>query len=298
MNRLTGHIAPHPTELVAAYQRNKRNATLLVLFISFAVVTSVLGLPFVFSESVQWSELNGLLLLGTVSFSIGIGIHSYATLGARSALLLGSIAVTVGWFAEYSGLRFGFPFFEHYSYHKDIQPKLGGVPLFIPLSWWVLSYMPVVYLRSLSVEEIDGNRWHRWQRILAKAALCSACLTGADLLLDPLAHSVHAWTWQNQGAYFGIPFANFVGWFLVGLAIYLPFFALLGRRTETPKLFDAILVFANEAMAVLGCLAALLHLGSPIPVALFLLTVGPFWIYWHSQADVVEEARQVMASPA
>jgi hypothetical protein len=39
-----------------------------------------------------------------------------------------------------------------------------------------------------------------------------------DLVLDPVASGpLGFWRWEQPGAYFGVPTANFAGWFLVGL---------------------------------------------------------------------------------
>ena len=139
-------------------------------------------------------------------------MHSCATLGLRNGFLLALLALGIGWFAEWLGLQYGFPFFERYEYHPDLKPTLGSVPIFIPISWWVLAYMPIVYLRLMKTSGAQGTNW---SNVVCKTLLCSLCLTGADLLLDPLAHEVNGWTWLNGGNYFGVPIANYAGWFLV-----------------------------------------------------------------------------------
>ncbi|MEM7558100.1 MAG: carotenoid biosynthesis protein [Planctomycetota bacterium] len=247
-------------------------------FVGLVVVTSLLGLPFVASTTVDWKQLNPVLLIGTISFSTAIGLHAWRSIGARATAVHFLAATSIGWTAEYLGLHYGFPFFEHYTYHPDLQPTLGSVPLFIVLSWWALSYMPIIYLRSFRTSR---DRKRRSSLTLLKSSLCALCLMGADLMLDPLAHSVHAWTWQTPGIYFDIPWGNFAGWFVVGLGIYLCYFRFADEKPRESAKLDAVLVWTNEAMSLLGFVAALIHLGSVVPILCFLLFVGPFWIYWH-----------------
>ncbi len=100
---------------------------------------------------------------------------------------------------------------------------------------------------------------------------------GADLLLDPVAHSVHAWTWDAPGVYFNIPWGNFAGWIVVGLGIYICYFNFAKEKPRKSAKQEAVLVWTNEAMALLGFAAALIHLGSVLPIFCLLSFVGPFW---------------------
>jgi putative membrane protein len=63
-----------------------------------------------------------------------------------------------------------------------------------------------------------------------------------DLSMDPARATVnHAWIWHDGGGYFGVPFSNFLGWFLCVytifqlLAIYLIRDASAGRAAKAAK---------------------------------------------------------------
>ena len=46
-------------------------------------------------------------------------------------------------------------------------------------------------------------------------------MTVIDLLIDPLAaHPFKFWNWIETGSYYGIPFRNFLGWFVVSVVIF------------------------------------------------------------------------------
>src|ERR1039458_5339856 len=64
-------------------------------------------------------------------------------LGARAALKFVAIALAVGWFAEQMGASRGW-FFGVYTYTGVLGPKLGVVPLVIPLMWFALVYAAFV----------------------------------------------------------------------------------------------------------------------------------------------------------
>jgi uncharacterized membrane protein len=158
----------------------------------------------------------------------------------------------------------------------------GEVPLLIPLAWFVLAVTPLVLLRNLPLHRDDGRL--RPGRLLVKAAHCAVFLTACDLLLDPLATSVGAWTWAVDGGYFGTPHLNTLGWFVVGFATYLTYFGLSGATGSeddaSPLLFDLIWTLANTGLLTLACVAAHNRLGTPVPTLICLSLTVPYWVYW------------------
>ncbi len=109
-------------------------------------------------------------------------------------------------------------------------------------------------------------------------------LTTCDLLLDPLATSVEAWTWAEKGIYFGIPLLNFIGWFAVAMVIYLAYLGLqaLSRPTDnaSPFSFDLTWMFVNAVFVGLACLASYHRLRNSAPVLIFFGLALPYWGYW------------------
>jgi putative membrane protein len=53
-------------------------------------------------------------------------------------------------------------------------------------------------------------------------------MTMWDVVVDPASSTIqHVWVWHSSGGYFGVPFTNYLGWYLVvyvffqGFALYL-----------------------------------------------------------------------------
>ncbi|MCB1487602.1 MAG: carotenoid biosynthesis protein [Bauldia sp.] len=244
-------------------------------------VPLLLGVPFVLRDTIVWQQMNVLLLVGTVSFVLAVLLHASASFSPASALLFLVLGVGVGLAAELSALRWGLPLFGDYSYNPALRPQLMGLPLFIPLAWFVLAYLPLVLLRRLAV----GGR-HKLLRRLTKTLLCSLYLTAVDLALDPLAISIGAWTWSESGGYLGVPASNFVGWFLVGIVIYGVFFAVEPDRTEAPApALDALIVGLIGALGLLALLAVGAHVRHWLPIVLSVAVLAPYFGYWYRTRD-------------
>ena len=122
----------------------------------------------------------------------------------RDALTLVCVAAS-GFAVEAIGVRFGVPFGE-YSYTRVLQPQLLDVPLVMGLAWMAL---------VASANDLASRlRLAPW----STAVLAALLTTATDLVIDPLAANHFGyWTWTRAGNYYGIPFTNFVGWFLTGL---------------------------------------------------------------------------------
>ena len=107
---------------------------------------------------------------------------------------------------EFVGSRTGKPF-GPYHYTPLLQPQLGGVPLVVPLAWFMM--LPPAWAVA------DRFRGSRWRFALVSAA----AFTAWDLLLDPQMVRWGFWEWTPPGGYFGIPWSNYGGWLLTAVAL-------------------------------------------------------------------------------
>jgi len=119
-------------------------------------------------------------------------------------------------------------------------------------------------------------------------------MTMWDMSFDPIASYVNKiYTWYEGGAYFGVPFRNFTGWFLESLiffliiGLYLNFFTKAKDYLAKPnRLFLAEVIFlvAANAFGTLShefnsptmiqqsmAIVALFGLGMPVVIASFRL---------------------------
>ena len=56
-------------------------------------------------------------------------------------------------------------------------------------------------------------------------------MTSIDLLIDPLAaNALGYWKWESGGPFYGIPWSNFLGWFVVSLILFA-----LARQRAVPS---------------------------------------------------------------
>ena len=238
-------------------------------------LTALLALPFLLETEIVWADLSLPLNVGSILLALAVLVHGCLVLSPRRAIAFLVLAVATGWSAEVLGLASGFPFGTRYSYNPDLAPFLpGGVPLFIPLAWYVITAAPFVLLRGIRLRR---NRRLRPGVYALKVFLASVYVCGVDLILDPLAVSVAAWTWKGGGSYFDTPLSNYAGW--LGIAAFVaavhlpwsePFHADLARKLDT--------VFAWLGVLFLGLATVALteRLGSVVPtlVALPLLLPG------------------------
>jgi putative membrane protein len=182
-----------------------------VLLAAFLVIT-VLRIG---SDTTTQMVLSSLVMF---AFSWASATH---LLGARAALKFVAIALAVGWFAEQMGASRGW-FFGVYTYTGVLGPKLGVVPLVIPLMWFALVYAAFV-ISNLIVWRLPvatpTGRIDTLLLSLLGALIVAAYDLGAKTYMVDVAH---AWTvGMTDGWYFGKTLEGFFGWTGTSLVILL-----------------------------------------------------------------------------
>jgi len=127
------------------------------------------------------------------------------------------VAALVGFAAELVGLHTGL-LFGHYVYLNKLGLQFFGAPLAIGAAWGAL----LAYAAGLSLllPRYGG------------ALLGALWMVVADLVIDPLASGpLGYWQWLENGSYFGVPFTNFVGWFVISYVLLL----LVPRHIHIPR---------------------------------------------------------------
>lgn len=118
------------------------------------------------------------------------------------------LAGLIGFLSELIGVQYGW-LFGQYKYTEVLAPNWLGTPIVMICAWFVLiAYVKDLLLRfriSVWAEIVIGALW----------------MMVLDLLIDPVAaHPFQFWNWIETGNYYGIPFRNFVGWFIVSAVIF------------------------------------------------------------------------------
>ncbi|MEM1125388.1 MAG: bisanhydrobacterioruberin hydratase CruF [Bacteroidota bacterium] len=129
-------------------------------------------------------------------------------LGGRKMLFFIGWGAVIGGLSELIGTTTGYPFGE-YAYTHWLGPRLfGHVPYFIPFSWFAMALISLDLARRIS------------QKRVMRVVIAALFMVLWDVSLDPaMSHAFPFWQYPNGGFYYGMPFSNWVGWFVVSLVI-------------------------------------------------------------------------------
>ncbi len=265
----------------------------LLLVVPHAEV--ILNLGETGQTAMQWSMAGGGVVYMVLG-SAAVAIYAYRQLGLKAmlAFMLPSVFLSLG--SELLGTSTGFPF-GHYSYLSGLGYKIAGlVPFTIPLSWFYVGLVAYLIARAgLDVEQKPSLLRH-----ISAIALGALALTSWDFVLDPAMSqtALPFWYWQQPGAFFGMPYQNFVGWLGTG-ALFMSVAALLWRNTpislERSRLSLPLVVYLSNFTfaAVMSCAA-----GFWIPVILGLIVgVAPVLVLWSMAQPPTADTVTVPVAP-
>ncbi|MGC8784845.1 MAG: carotenoid biosynthesis protein [Armatimonadota bacterium] len=132
--------------------------------------------------------------------------------GWKPTLSLLMLCIVLAGGMELLGTTTGIPF-GSYSYTDLLGPKLlGHVPYLIPLSWMMMLYPAMMLAETLLPQS-------RWRPIAA-----GGILTIWDFAMDPAMTTGFAyWQWHTEGGFYGMPYINWLGWWLTGTLVAVVF---------------------------------------------------------------------------
>ena len=171
--------------------------------------------------------LVGVMLVTLLPFAFFF-IHGSVNYRFRDVLVFAAITLVVSNIFENMSILTGFPF-GHYYYADGLGPKLFLVPILIGLAYLGTGYLSWTLARVIlrATEQRLPGRF-----IFTVPMLASFLMVSWDLSFDPIASTIrHLWIWQEGGNYFGVPFSNFMGWFLT-VFIFFQLFALYLRGRQ------------------------------------------------------------------
>jgi putative membrane protein len=180
------------------------------------------------------------LLVGTVMLRpyvfIFLGVYLLA-----STLQFGlkrTLGFTIGGYllvflSEYSSTRTGFPYGFYYYIDTTRQHELwlSNVPFIDSLSFIFLAYASYTIAlllcaplqrRGCDVQIVDTKAIRRSPSVLILAVMFFVLI---DVVIDPLALRGSRWFlgqiygYYDEGIYFGVPLANFLGWGIIGVVL-------------------------------------------------------------------------------
>jgi uncharacterized membrane protein len=198
---------------------------MLWLLVAISVVLSVLSA--VPSAASIAGTLSIVATLARVLFAF---IHGSQRLGWRKLGTMFAITCVVSWCYESLSIATGFPF-GHYEYTSELGPKLGTVPVMIMPAYFGVCYLSWV-LAHILLDKFD--RQIDLHSLFAIPIISAFIMVMWDMSIDPSSSTVrHEWIWQDGGSYFGVPFSNFLGWYLCVFTIFQFWAIYLMRSAPT-----------------------------------------------------------------
>ena len=227
----------------------------------------------------RWSMAGGgvaYIVLGTIA----VALYAYRTLGLRNWLMFMIPAIGISLSSELLGTSTGFPFGD-YSYLSGLGYKISGlVPFTIPLSWFYLGLSAYLLARTGLSRRLPHFGWLAQAGAIGLGALL---LTSWDFVLDPAMSqtTMPFWYWHHPGAFFGMPYQNFVGWMGTGIVFMTVAVLLWGKRSPVLQAADLnlpiVVYLGNFVFAMVMSMAA----GFWVPIVLgLLLGVLPAVLCW------------------
>jgi uncharacterized membrane protein len=238
----------------------------------------IAALPEIGKTAFGWSMVGGgvvYMLLATAA----VAIYAYRTLGMWHCLGFMIPAIGLSLCSELLGTSTGFPF-GHYHYLSGLGYKIAGlVPFTIPLSWFYLGFSAYIIARA-GLENLAIPQILKYAGAIGFGSLL---LTSWDFVLDPAMSqtTVPFWIWEQPGAFFGMPYENFVGWFGTGV-VYMTVATLIWRAKPLIIPHNELglplaIYLSNFAFATILSLAA----GIYIPILLGLvLGILPLLVFY------------------
>ena len=228
----------------------------------------IASLPPIGKTAFAWSMAGGGVMYMLLGMS-AVAVYGYRTLGVWHSLGFMLPALAISLTSELLGTSTGFPF-GHYRYLTGLGYKIAGlVPFTIPLSWFYLGFSAYLIARAGLNNKISQN----WLKMVASITLGAIFLTAWDFVLDPAMSqtTLPFWVWEQPGAFFGMPYQNFAGWFGTG-AVFMTVATLIWKVKpfnfpQSDLGLPLAIYVSNFAFAMIMSLAA----GIYIPVFLGLI---------------------------
>ena len=171
-----------------------------------------------------------LHVLPPLAFALVHGAIVYRRRGILTFVLL---CLVIGNALENLSVVSGFPF-GHYHFTGVMGPKIFAVPILLGLAYIGMGYISWIVARLIlgdAAGPLTGSR------ILTRPLAAAFVMVAWDFSMDAVwSNLVRGWTWQEGGAYFGVPVSNFMGWYLTVYLIYQSFALYLRRRPAAPGL--------------------------------------------------------------
>ena len=215
------------------------------------------------------------LLLSTIAFRPYVFVFlafylaiAITHLGWRRAAAYTVLGYALAWLSERSSAvaDFGIPFgiYKYINTTSDRELWVAGVPFMDSLSFSFLSYLSWE-LAILVCGELRKTNFVNWEIVNREtirhswpvSLLAAMLMTYLDIVIDPLTIQGEKWFlgklyyYPGGGVYFGITLANFVGWYVLCVAI-LRLYGWLERRLFVHWDWRGVREYPGKALGAVG----------------------------------------------
>jgi len=235
---------------------SKSRLVVHALLIVYAALLAyvILGLVFNYYVSADvFFDLSFALLF----FAIAQAVYE---LGVRKAALFFILTTMIGYAAEVLGTNVGIPFGK-YSYSDVLGERVLGVPIVVPVVWFVIAYICLSMMRTRK----KAGRGDR--QIILTTIITAFGVVAWDFLIDPMfsSQSYGYWTWSSHQliptTLSGVPLTNFLGWFVVAMIMVSLFLYITkgsnpmmkrGNTTDSVIIYVLLMIDGTVANIALG----------------------------------------------
>jgi len=207
----------------------------------------------------------------------------FPALNLQATVRIGLTVIALAWLAEFAGHNTGVPF-GRYTYTDALWPRLGSVPVQIPVAW--LMMLPPAWAAGTAIcsKMYRGKDRPSWRSKAVSSLISGLAFTAWDLFLDPQMVTWGIWHWELPGSYFGVPLVNFVGWTTIASLVLFG----LSYSIDVKKLPVEALLVVYTAVWLLNTVGLGLYFDLPGAAAAGFVGMGIF---------VAGAWRQRLASP-
>ena len=214
-------------------------------------LTIIVGIYLVAHIFIGFGGSNAAIMIPFLAVSGGLFIfaHGTARYGIKNLLLMIGIGAAVSLFYEALSIATGFPY-SGYHYTDILGPQFLGFPILVMVGYGILNY---IFWTTSETLISNFNNKLKGANIVFVPMLAAFLFTSWDYAFDPIMATINkAYIWDLPGSYFGIPFQNFLGWYLATYTIFQIFALFIYRQNlDLPAMmkkksywYQAILMYA------------------------------------------------------
>jgi uncharacterized membrane protein len=199
--------------------------------------------------------LKTVLLRPYVFFFLAVSLFAASRfLGWKRTGAMFGITWATAFVCEFLSTRMGFPFGDYFYTGSTMGEELyiSNIPFMDSLSFTFLLYasycLALLFILPFQSGPQPGERQFLLRQTLSWPVIGLTCLffMFIDIVIDPVALQGGRWFlgqiygYPDPGVYFGVPIANFMGWFIVGLIAMVGYRVADQRQGVLPRLPETI----------------------------------------------------------